>query len=64
MRAQSAVFGLSVAGALTATHVLHGLITFVLLHWIKGTPDTHDQVSSWAARGVWSEQLGGEGRAE
>mmetsp|Transcript_67544 Transcript_67544/g.152859 ORF Transcript_67544/g.152859 Transcript_67544/m.152859 type:complete len:174 (+) Transcript_67544:187-708(+) len=33
----------SVATALTVTNLLHGVFTFALLHWVKGSPDFYDQ---------------------
>lgn len=40
---------LSTAECWTATNVIHGVVTFVLLHWIKGCPDESTQ-------GVYNDQ--------
>ena len=41
--------------AWTAVHLIHGLITFYLLHWNKGSPVQEDQ-GKWDALTFW-EQL-------
>lgn len=35
--------GLSIGGSLTATHVVHGVLTFYIFHWHKGSPISFDQ---------------------
>lgn len=34
----------SVADCLMATNIIHGVITFVMFHWIKGCPDETSQM--------------------
>lgn len=41
----------------TATNVMHGFLTFVYLHWIKGSPNFYDQ-NEMSGMTVW-EQLDG-----
>jgi len=33
----------SLATCLGIVHLLHGIVTFALLHWVKGSPDFYDQ---------------------
>ena len=47
--AQMSVFDLPTPEALTATNAVHGVVTFAMLHWVKGSADFYDQV--WCGQG-------------
>lgn len=37
------ITSMTVAYALSVTNITHGVLSFALLHWIKGSPDFYDQ---------------------
>lgn len=47
--------GLSVGASLTATNLVHGVITFYIFHWHKGSPISFDQGEYDAL--TWWEQI-------
>lgn len=43
---QTTVLNTDIKSALTYTNVLHAVVTFPVLHWIKGSADFYDQVDT------------------